>query len=916
MIEKFTQEQFENALPSGATCDGLVSGELVYHWQISDVAAIKIRSSIDKTGFAGESGDDSIRVWLVKNNDGKPFAHKVNAWTQRVSGWQSRLYDKLEMVSVYHRRAGVCDSCGNPFGIFLSEKTHKFYSRCWICNKWGGKVDGNITPDEKKWFGDLFKSGFSANSVHPADSTEIDVEQESGVVPAETPYPTDSAFDLFFSDDDDTETVEINRDMGLDLSKLDEHQAKIVANLGRGPHVAEACPGSGKTYTLEHLIAAMLSSGVDATRIGAFTFSVRAASEMRRRIAKTIWPDISDADLEYLTEPNAGSEGRSARREWVDDDPRRSFIVDWVCTIHALAYRLLRRAGYEFGVLSGRDEREAKELVKDTLLELDWEESPRSVALWISHAILSLVEPNGSERWFANMLDQLGGPVWTARNLEEIYKRYMAFLKSRNLLDFDLMQARVIWLIRNNPAFKKDIQGMFDYILVDEAQDTSPIQTEILFTLAEKTRNIMLCGDVDQSMYAFRGAVPSVLREDFKEYWGETKRFVLPTNYRSTQAIVKSAAKLISNNYGLEDDYLKPFNWKSDAEAGADIETSTFLKFDDLTQEIAKTILETGNPGGWFVLSRTRAECAQIHTRLIESGIPAINKVGGLLFGAPHIKKVLAYARLACNYQDSRNNLEVLKEIANVATIHFKAPMTRRRHVETCHAKPWENCGCPILIEESIDYSHARFYGQKSIEKAGNWNGVLAQQSDRNRGGYPTLEAKGSQDLVYFVHRLEALSGDALSTLNTIIHDCVLPWLAAEEGVTNDDLAENGKAEEFGVLTNMVVIGETTEQFLSRMDGISSRNGQDESKSVLVGTFHWSKGSERPNVIVNVTRCPVIPPVQEAGKLPVGSAVDIQEERRLAFVGITRAKDRVFVLQSTEWDGRDVPISLFLAEVK
>jgi len=258
-----------------------------------------------------------------------------------------------------------------------------------------------------------------------------------------------------------------------------------------------------------------------------------------------------------------------------------------------------------------------------------------------------------------------------------------------------------------------------------------------------------------------------------------------------------------------------------------------------------------------------------------------------------------------------------LGEIANVATANFRAPMTRRRHTSGCdNTRSWVNCGCPTIQEEGIDYCHSRFYGQKAIQAARDWQGIVRQQLETNRGGYPTLRAKGAKDLVRFVERLGKQADDARQCLSTIINNCVLPWLAAEEGITQDDLAENGKVEDFSVLLGLCKSEMTIEQFLTKVDELSNGcAGDDESESVLLGTIHWSKGAERERVVVNTTRLPIVPPQRKQGQLPTGKPPTMQEERRLLFVGITRAKSECVLIGSREWNGQQCETSKFVEEM-
>lgn len=471
-------------------------------------------------------------------------------------------------------------------------------------------------------------------------------------------------------------------------------------------------------------------------------------------------------------------------------------------------------------------------------------------------------------------------------------------------------------MLQNDPAFLKKAQDRFEYLVLDEAQDTSRYQAEVIWTLAQKHGNVVFCGDVDQSLYTFRGAYPSVLREDFEAAWPDVQRFNLPINYRSTKAIIKAASRLIEHNYGGPDDpYLKPFDSRPDAEEGEPLSFVYEPEFGDLAKEIANLVAE--NPQDWFILSRTRAECAAIHLELIRQGVPAVNKSGGILFGAPHVRKVLAYARLACDYQNARDDLEILSEIANVASVEFKAPFTRRRHRDGCHNdKGWIDCGCPVIAEADEDYSHTRFYGQAAIKYAGGWDGVLEQRYEANRGGYPTTRAKGAEDLARFVQRIEKLRGDAGACLNMIISDCVLPWLAVEYDVDGDDPAENGKGEDLALLLSMAKEGQTMAEYLDEVENLTKESEKgSEGHSVTLGTIHWSKGRESKAVVVNLTRCPIVPPMQKPGKLPIGKPPTIEEERRLAYVAVTRAKERCVVAAAGEWSGQGVEESPFVEEL-
>jgi len=152
--------------------------------------------------------------------------------------------------------------------------------------------------------------------------------------------------------------------------------------------------------------------------------------------------------------------------------------------------------------------------------------------------------------------------------------------------------------------------------------------------------------------------------------------------------------------------------------------------------------------------------------------------------------------------------------------------------------------------------------------------------------------------------------------LEMIASDCVIPWLEAEYGLADEDLAENGKAEDISLLINMAQDGMTLEQFLGDVESLTQGGeNQDDSQSVILGTIHWAKGRERKAVILNTTRLPVVPPKRKPGTLPVGRPPEISEERRLAYVGITRAMEVCTIVGALEWNQQPAERSRFVGEL-
>lgn len=875
--EKFSLEQFQKALPDGSKDLGIIKGEHVFSVPIDEKVCIHVRSSIDETGYAALSGDDSIRIFLVDAFDSQPIAPKIDAWTTRVAGWETRMNVKIDMLKSYRQQSGNCKVCGEPLRINRGNKPGKFYGKLFAsCSNWG-------------------HNQFVALKEY----------NEKEAVRQET-----------FGDKISIPVHSISKE--LNLKRANQFQREVIETKGKGIINICAGAGSGKTYVLEQTIAGMLMSGINPDRILAVTFSVKAAQEMRGRIAKTIWPDLTPEEFTFFTEGAAKApENYDFSRTWIEADPIRKFLNDWVCTIHAACFRLLKAYGENIRVPDVSQERQINDIIKDSLAEMDWEESPETIKACIGWAVNDLIDTYSAKLYFQKRLADQDIPEQAPSNLAEIYRRFMKFMDKNGLVNFDMMQARVRQYLREKPDFKYRVQNMFDYVLVDEAQDTDFHQCEIVWTIAEKAANIFFVGDTRQSLYKWRGAEPKVMEDIFDAHWKNVHRLSLPINYRSTQTIVVQSNKMIKLNYVGREQYLFEAAAREDAEPGDPLQYYEYPKINALADDLSRIILETESPGDWFVLSRTRAECAAIHLGLIRNRVPAVNLSGGLLFGTPHIRKVLAYARLAVNWNDARDDLEVLNEVANVASDEFIAPITRRRHLETCRTqdKPWIDCGCPIIMEEGQDRSYVRYYGKQSIEAAHNWSGVMAQRYEKNRGGYPTMASRGATDLVNFVQRVEHFRDDAKEALKFIIDHSVLPWMAHDKGISQDDLGENGEAEDFDVLLSLVEPDNSIEQFLTVVENLSSGGVTGDKESVHLMTVHKSKGSERKYVALNLTRLPIVPPKPKKKAIVVGKPSSIEDERNIAYVGVTRAKERCILVASMDWNGMETQRSPFLNEM-
>lgn len=701
----------------------------------------------------------------------------------------------------------------------------------------------------------------------------------------------------------------------LDYSFLSPEQIAVVETLGKGIISQEACPGSGKTTVNTITGYSMVQSGVRPSSILMLTFSKNGSSEMRVRIAKLFW-DLTDDEIEFFANPDIRT-----YQSYVDADPIRGMICNNICTIHAICMRILKMLGYKIQVLAGSDKKfDADNLIKDSIKMLGWDESPKIVKSYISKAIVALVVPEKSKSYFAELIVSKGGDGWQSDNLSKIYESYMRFMKSHELVDYDMMQSRVLMLMRKDSSVSKKLQSMYDYIIVDEAQDTSKEQAEIVWNIVKD--NLIMVGDCDQTLYKFRSAIPDVLRSKLTDRFAGVNRLTLSYNRRSTKSIVDVASRVIASNYLSEDSKKWKKEYHTQNTDGDKPKAFLFKKFDTLAAHLVETIqTDTADRGGkfgdWYVLSRTRAECSALHLALVDNDIPAINKVGGMIFGGKYIDMVIAYAKLAINYKGARDNVEILSKVANVATKDFVSPMTRRLHRDDCPFKEqyWKDCGCPVILNKGLDKVNSRYIGKATMAKCRDWRGVEILQYERNKGGYDSTSSYGARDFVQFVERLERCE-TAISLVRTIIEDSVYPYLIHGEGLSGDDLSDNGVEEEFDILLRMINDDMTPEDFLKLIEQKEAKlQDQPDTESVILGTVHWSKGAERKSVYVNATRMPITGVFNDKNKLPSPNEPNtIEDERNIFYVAITRAKENLVISAAAEWNGKEIPVSQFVFE--
>lgn len=773
---------------------------------------------------------------------------------------------------------------------------------------------------------------------------------------------------------------------------LNEYQQKVIDETqGEGVVVVQAVPGSGKTKLIEVLVSHCITKkNVRPQRIAVFTFSRKSAAELRRRIYRQLF---SEEEREKMPErqewiENADWENNGEEmKAWSLQDERVRFLLHQVCTLHGMCFRLLKefyKDSKELSIFGNQWEQQVSKMFSEMLLEWKLQEPLSTLYHWIGQAELAHLDYNEKAKtiqWFDQQLfkqgyaqDKMELRNCRAKQLATCYRRFSMFCNKNNLLSFSKMLAETLHLIETSPTFAEFIANRFDYLIVDEAQDTDPIQTQIVWAMSRslekdiRGKGLIFVGDVDQTMYSFRGANPSVIGSWVDDYWSRfttVRRYNLPINYRSTREIVNVSKHLISRHYLANPLYEKPFLPWPGAIQGQPIVFTSHPSLSKMILYARQTYILDPPFDSWFILSRTRAECCEIHLHCIANGIPAINHSGVLLFDLPHIEKVIAYAKLACNYRGTaRNDLEIVRQVSNVSSIFFKAPFDRKKH--ECGEKS-EKCNCPILLRKDVDYCPTRYYGQAILEKHNKsslWRSIVEQQSEvfsswepidqkhpgkKRKISFPSGHAKAARDFVEFVNKIESLKKDASSALRTIIYESVLPWYCYQLGSRNMVREENNsldsskyletQEQDFITLLSIVHFGWTLEQFLDHVEMLREKKNDEKEGSdrVHIGTFHWSKGAESENVIVNMTRLPFLSsstPLSSAPPtypLPVGHVAiepppnchdrgkqeetEYEEERRLFFVGMTRAKKKCILMQALEWQLSSVSTSCFINEI-
>ena len=685
------------------------------------------------------------------------------------------------------------------------------------------------------------------------------------------------------------------------LAGLNDAQRRAVDH-HEGPLLVVAGAGSGKTRALTHRIAHLIGEhGADPAQILAVTFTNKAAREMKERLEVLLAQRLSQSQYGQPWSTLPPVDQRQLRSRIYREVTKEL----WIGTFHALFARMLRYDIDKFKDAEGLswtkqfsiyDEADAQSLVKEIVtqeLQLDPKRfEPKKTRWAISNA--------KNQGWLPDQLEA-NAEGQRGKLTADVYRRYRRALAANNALDFDDLLLLPVQLLQQNEQVRSYWHRRFRHVLVDEYQDTNRTQYDLIKLLVTdgkdpqdvedwSGRSVFVVGDADQSIYSFRAADFTILmgfQEDFGDRASDdsTRTMVkLEENYRSTATILEAANALIANNSERIDKVLRPTRGEG--------ELITLTRCDDEIAEAEAVVhrlrmMESANPelswGDMAVLYRTNAQSRAIEESLVRWGIPYI-VVGGLRFyDRREIKDLLAYLRLLVNPADTVSLLRVI----NVPKRGI-GKTTIQRLTDAAN-----QLGIPLWDVVS-DAEAVRSLGGRSARGLLQFCELLNDLRLRVQDAAPSELIQQVMEKSGYVAELITEGTDEAEERRRNLQELVNAALQYQEENEEGDL----------------------EGFLATAALSSDADSKDTAADrVTLMTLHSSKGLEFP--VVSLVGL-------EQGLFPSYRSLDdpasLEEERRLCYVGITRAKERLFISHASErrlWGGmREAAVpSVFLSEL-
>ena len=651
------------------------------------------------------------------------------------------------------------------------------------------------------------------------------------------------------------------------LQGLNDKQLEAVTNI-EGAMLVIAGAGSGKTKALTHRIAYMIKEmGISPWNVLAVTFTNKAANEMKERIVKLLEHKDAMAMLEGFGGLLSLAEVRQSS----------SYDIPTVGTFHSICVRILRKnihlLDYEnsFAIYDTADQQVLmKRVMNDMRLDLK-KINPKAVLGHISNAKNQLIGPEEYRNFASDFFSE---------KVADIYPRYQRELMRSNALDFDDIIMKTVQLFQEHPDVLNMYQEKFKYISVDEYQDTNRAQYELIRLLAKKYGNLCVIGDVDQSIYGWRGATIQNIM-DFEKDYPDAKVVVLEQNYRSTQIILDASNKIIEKNrqrkekilWTNRDDGDKIRHWLADNERH---------EGELIAREINKLLIgsETPHYNDFVVLYRTNAQSRVVEEVFIRHGVP-YRLVGGVKFyERKEIKDILAYLRVVQNPNDTVSLLRIINNPSRkigAKTLEVIQSFATRTNISFWNA---------LLLADEIDGLGTK---SEAIDKFVKLIKELQELNTRfSAGGM----IKHVLDLSGYKKLLDDGSVEGEARLENI-----------RELIT--------VAQKYDKLDKGISLSIFLEE-VSLIADIDTLDNADNAVTLM--TVHSAKGLEFPHVFIAGL---------EEGIFPHNRSLfdpqQLEEERRLMYVAMTRAMHSLYLLHARSrtlyGDSRSNAPSQFLADI-
>ena len=646
-------------------------------------------------------------------------------------------------------------------------------------------------------------------------------------------------------------------ELQIDYAKELNEQQYAAVTAPPGPSLVIAGAGSGKTRTLTYRVAYLLEQGIPPERILLLTFTNKAAKEMMRRVT-----DLLGSELNSL----------------------------WGGTFHSIGNRVLRRhadlLGYkqDFTIM---DREDAKDLLDACIGEMDIDvKATRFPKAEVLADIFSLME--NTQKTIREILEeQYDYFSELAAQIEEAHKRYVARKKATNAMDFDDLLVLWLKLLREHEDVREQYQTRFQFILVDEYQDTNKLQGDLIDLLGSKHQNVMVVGDDSQSIYSWRGAnFLNIIK--FPERYAKAKVYKIEVNYRSTPEVLNLANAVIAANVHQFAKELQPAR-----KSGTKPALVTCGDANEQAAFVAQRVLELREEGTALtemaVLYRSHFHALELQLEFTRRNIPFTITSGIRFFEQAHIKDVAAYLKFVANPQDELSFKRIVRMLPGVGGkgadklwLRFAGELTVQSAVT--------NSAAPLIARTSQKCSDA--VPKKAVTEWAQLTPTIAQLESPPARGNASQMIKLVLDAVYenYLQQEYANFRQRLEDLQQLA-DFAQRFTTLEEFLTQLALLTNVEAEDQ-----------------------QAANKDDEQ--IRLSTIHQAKGLEFDVVFV-IMLCDGLFPSNRSLDTTEGE----EEERRLFYVAVTRARNELYLsyplIRITPGSSGDImqQPSRFLAEI-